>query len=105
LYKAKKGMKDKSEKLKYFELMMWDSSISPEEILAVFEGSKSQVNNFDQSAIFRRVLESFPWFTVLDLFTPGQLKELLSEELISKLRSPALRRQYEFARKRLQKII
>lgn len=98
-------MIDKSEKLKYFELMMWDSSISPEDVMSVLEGSKTQVNNFDQSALFKRVLESFPWFTIMDLFTPGQLKELLSEELVGKLRSPALRRQYEYARKRLQKII
>lgn len=98
-------MMDKSEKLKYFELMMWDSSISPEDVMSVLEGRKTQVNNFDQSALLKRVLESFPWFTIMDLFTTGQIKELLSEELVCKLRSPALRRQYEYARKRLQKIV
>ena len=73
--------------------------------MSVFEGSKSHVNNFDRSALLKRVLESFPWFTIMELFTPRQVKELLSEEVVGKLRSPALRRQYGYARKRLQKAI
>ena len=86
LWKATNVVMDRSEKLKYFKLIMWDSSISPEDVMSVFEGSKSHINNFDRSALIKRVLESFPWFTIIELFTPRQVKELLSEELVVKLR-------------------
>jgi hypothetical protein len=84
---------------------MWDSSISPEEMMEVFEDKRSHIRNYDKTALFKRILESYPWFTVIQLFSNAQIAELLTEEVIKKLRSASLRRQYNYARKRLQKII
>lgn len=94
-----------SERLRYFKQIMWDSSISPEEMMEVFEDKRSHIRNYDKTALFKRILESYPWFTVIQLFSNAQIAELLTEEVIKKLRSASLRRQYNYARKRLQKII
>jgi hypothetical protein len=95
----------KAEKLKYFEQIMWDSSISPEEIAEIFEGRQNNVRNYDKSALFKRILESYPWFTVIQLFSITQIAELLTDDVIAQLRSASLRRQYNYANKRLQRFL
>jgi len=95
----------KSERRTFFAQMMWDASITSQEVEEIFSGEKSQVGNYNKEALFKRILESYSWFTILQLFTPQQIKELLTDDIIRKIRSASLRRQYEFARKRLQQII
>jgi len=95
----------KSKRLELFRQIMWDSSLTPEEVMQVFDGDQSEVPNINKSALFRRLLESYPWYTLLELFPNHQLASLLTEEVISKLRSESLKRQYAYARKRLQSLI
>jgi hypothetical protein len=95
----------KAERLKYFSQIMWDTSIAPEEALKVFDGKRSKVGNYDRSTLFRRFLESYPWYTIIQLFSYTQIAELLTDEVISKLRSDALKQQYTYVRKRLQSFI
>ena len=85
--------------------ILWDYSISAEEIDAVLRGEVKQAGHYNQDMIFVKILESYSWFTILQLFSPDQIKSLLTTQVISKLRSPSLRRKYEFVRKRLQQIV
>lgn len=85
--------------------ILWDYSISAEEIDAVLRGEMKQAGHYNQDMIFVKILESYSWFTILQLFSPDQIKSLLTTQVISKLRSPSLRRKYEFVRKRLQQIV
>lgn len=94
-----------TEKHIFFERITWDTTISPEDVESVLSGAKDKVGYYDKFALFTRILESYPWFTLIDFFTHQQLKELLSEEVIQQIRSASLRHQYEFVRKRLQEII
>ncbi|KAF0238183.1 MAG: hypothetical protein FD181_1391 [Prolixibacteraceae bacterium] len=55
--------------------------------------------------LFLKIIESYPWFTVVQLFNPTEIKHLLTDQVINKLRSPSLRQKYEFVQKRLQQII
>jgi hypothetical protein len=85
--------------------ILWDYSISAEEIDAVLRGEMKQAGHYNQDMIFVRILESYSWFTILQLFSPDLIKSLLTTQVISKLRSPSLRRKYEFVQKRLQQIV
>lgn len=85
--------------------ILWDYSISAEEIDAVLRGEMKQAGHYNQDMIFVKILESYSWFTILQLFSPNQIKSLLTTQVISKLRSPSLRRKYEFVQKRLQQIV
>jgi hypothetical protein len=85
--------------------ILWDYNISAEDIEAVLRGDIKQAGHYNQEMIFLKILESYSWYTVLDLFSPIQIKELLTNQVIKKLRSPSLRLKYEFVQQRLQQII
>ena len=96
---------DKAEREKLLRQILWDYNIPYEDIEAVLNGEKGQAGHFTREKIFLRLLESYPWFTIIKLFTPMEIQTLLTQELIKNLRSPSLREKYEYLRKRLQEII
>lgn len=85
--------------------ILWDYAISVEDIEAVLQGDKNQAGHYNQEMIFLKILESYPWYIILQLFSPIQIKNLLTNQVIKKLRSPSLRIKYEFVQQRLQQII
>jgi hypothetical protein len=85
--------------------LSWDYSIPPEDIAAVIRGEKEMAGHDDRKAIFRKALETFPWFTVLKLFEPEEINALLTDSLIGDLRMPSLRKHYAFIKKRLQETL
>jgi hypothetical protein len=86
-------------------LLVWDYKITTDEIDAVLKGQKESAGHFTRSSIFLRLIESFPWFTVLSILTPEDVRDLLTRDVIKKIRSPYLRSKYEFIRQRLQAVI
>jgi hypothetical protein len=96
---------DKILKTELLEQLMWDYNIPPEEIEAVLAGRKLLAGHYSRSLLFRKIIETYPWFTVLQLFTPEEIRVLLTEDIIKKLRVPSLRKKYEFIYRRLQEVI
>jgi len=96
---------DKLEKRRLFRQLIWDYSIPDEEIEAVFDGRKDMAGHYTRNMLFRKILETYPWFTIIQLFSPIEIQNLLTDDVIEKLRIPSLRAQYEFVQKRLQEII
>lgn len=96
---------DKLEKRKIFRQILWDYNIPEEDIEAVFDGRKAMAGHYTRDLLFRKILETYPWFTILQLFTPAEIQDMLTGEVIEKLRVPSLRPQYEFVQKRLREII
>jgi hypothetical protein len=84
---------------------MWDYNISPGDVEAVLQGKRDSIGHYNTKAIFVKLLESVSWFTIVQLFSPEELRELLSDDVIKKLRFKTLRTQYEFVQKRLQQIV
>ena len=85
--------------------ILWDYDISVEDIEAVLRGDRKLAGHYTQEMIFLKILESYSWFTVLQLFSPIQIKQLLTTQVIKKLRSASLRQKYEFVQQRLQQVI
>lgn len=94
-----------AERLTLLKNILWDYSISAEDIEAVLRGEIKQAGHYNQEMIFLKILESYSWFTVLQLFSPGQVKYLLTTKVVKKLRSPSLRLKYEYVRQRLQQVV
>lgn len=88
-----------------FRQIMWDYNISPEAVDAVFCGRADRAGHYDKQALFVKLLESFSWFTIVQLFSPEELRKLLSDEVVKKLRFKSLQTKYEFVQKRLQQIV
>jgi len=85
--------------------ILWDYTISAEDIEAVLRGDMKKAGHYDQEMIFVKILESYSWYTIIQLFSPIQIKHLLTDQVIKKLRSPSLRLKYEFVQQRLQQVI
>ena len=84
---------------------MWDYTISADEVENVLRGKIESIGHYNKQAIFIKLLESYSWFTIVQLFTPVELRQLLSDNVIKKLRFKSLRTKYEFVQKRLQQIV
>lgn len=106
LYLCFSGVLNRMEKREeILSRLVWDYKITAQEVDAVLKGQKERAGHYTRSSIFLRLIESFPWFTVLSVLTPEEVRDLLTRELIRKIRSPYLRSKYEFIRQRLQAII
>ena len=96
---------ESTEKNRLLNQILWDYNISTEDIEAVLKGEKKIAGHYTREVIFRKMIETYSWFTIIQLFSPYEIQNLLTSNTISKLRSPSLRRKYEFVQKRLQQII
>jgi hypothetical protein len=96
---------DKEERYILFRQIMWDYNISAAEVEEVLYGKRDMAGHYNRQAIFIKLLESYSWFTIVQLFSPSELRENLSDEVVKKLRFKSLRTKYEFVQKRLQQIV
>ena len=93
------------EKIRIFRQLGWDYKISPADIEAVLKGQKTSAGHFTRESLFIRMLETYPWFTIIQVFTADEIKTMLTRRVVTRLRSESLREKYEFVRHRLQQII
>jgi hypothetical protein len=93
------------DRQKILRQILWDYSISYEETEAVLSGEKEYAGHLNKEMLFLKIIESYSWFTILKLLTPAEIKHLLTNKVIGKLRSPALQKKYEFVQKRLQQTL
>jgi hypothetical protein len=93
------------ERQKLIGQILWDCTISTNDIDALMLGEIKVAGHYTRDMIFLRLIESYSWFTILQLFSICDIQYLLTNKLISKLRSPSLRQKYEFVRKRLQQTL
>ncbi len=93
------------KKHRLLDQLIWDYNISIDEIDDVLNGKAERAGHYSKAMIFKKVIESYPWFTVLYLFTPNEILAYLTNDTISQLRTKSLRVKYEFIRHRLQEVI
>ena len=93
------------EKEQIYRQLMWDYNITPEEIDKVIKGEAEFAGHYDKENLFKKMLESFPWFTIIKLFEIHTVHKLLTDKIINKLRTPSLKKKYKYVKKRLQEII
>lgn len=93
------------ERHKLFRQIMWDYNISASDVEAVLQNKKDTIAHYNKQKIFIKLLESYSWFTMLQLFSPEELTQLLSDDVVKSLRFKSLRTKYEFVQKRLQSLV
>ncbi len=93
------------ERLQLFRQLMWDYNIAPEEVDAVLRGEKEIAGHYTREMLFKKLLETYSWFTILQLFSVKEIKEYLSNGIYIQLRSKSLQNKYQYAEKRLQEFV
>ena len=84
---------------------MWDYNIPPEHCLQVLEGKRELAGHYNEKTLFRKLIESFPWYTIMLVLDMKRIKSLLTEDIIQSLRFRSLSDIYEFISSRLPKTI
>jgi|AntAceMinimDraft_17_1070374.scaffolds.fasta_scaffold03837_1 hypothetical protein len=90
---------------KVFTQLIWDYNFSPESVLELFNGEREYLGHYTKETLFKKILENFPWFTIVRLFPKETIISLLTDTVIQRLRHKSLIRDYKYAKQRLQKII
>lgn len=85
--------------------LMWDYNISTDKINELLSGKIKSIEHYNRETLFKKMLESLPWFSILQLVDIHLIRKILTKEVIKKLRSPSLRNKYFYVRDRLQEII
>lgn len=78
--------------------LYWDRDVDPDYIFGLLEGKHEHISG-ERIDLYRRILNSCDWYTILKIFTHEQLKyEVLNEQVISRLFPKDLRKRYRYAR-------
>ena len=96
---------NKDQRYNLLRSMMWDYKIPVEDLDEVISGKKKNAGHYNRHLLFVKMLETYPWFTIIQFFTVDEIKLMLTDDAIKKLRMPSLRNKYEFVKKRLQEVI
>ncbi len=96
---------DQQQRTRLLKQIMWDYNIPVDDIEALLSGTKQRAGHYTRNTLFKKMLESYSWYTILDFFSPEEIKDLLTTETINELRSASLKKKYEFVKNRLQEII
>lgn len=83
--------------------LMWDYTIPPEHCLDVLEGTREKAGHYNEYTLFRKLIESYRWFTVIKILDLRRVLELLTDDLIKSLRFKSLSQRYAFIQKELQR--
>ena len=89
------------EKIEIIKKINWDYAVEPEEILQVIENKKKQAGPFDRKKLFLRCVERMPWHRISGLWGAENAKEMLTAEILMKVRTTSRRGHLE----QLQKIL
>lgn len=93
------------QKLDLMKGLMWDYTIPPDQCLEVLEGKRKTAGHYNEKTLFRKLLESFRWFTIIKLLPVERIAKLLTVDVIKSLRFKSLRTNYEFIRKRISETV
>lgn len=85
-------------KKKMMSKIFWDTNIDTDRLYSFLSGEIDSMPLLDKPTIFRRLLSSFDWYTLLKLLPENMLKEALSPHVLSKLYPKDLRIKYLYAR-------
>lgn len=95
----------RQEKIGYMKSLMWDYDIPPEDCLEVLEGKREKAGHYNDLDLFKKIIESYRWFTVVRILTPERITSLLTEDFIARLRFDWLKRQYTFIKDELPRAL
>jgi hypothetical protein len=79
---------------KHLTKAFWDVNVDPNELYLLLTGEKDQVGYITKERLFRRLMETYSWYQILEIVPRNQLDSLLNEQVIGKLRTKTLKKRY-----------
>jgi len=78
--------------------LCWDTDVDPDQLSRLLRGDIEKVGHIDRANLFRRLLTTYDWYTLLALIPPDRLREALSEAVLDDLHPASLKERYRYAR-------
>jgi hypothetical protein len=82
----------------YLKPLLWDVNLSEEEMEELFSGKKKMIRGITSQNIYVKLLSSYNWYTILKIAGKEKLREILADDIITKLKSKTLQQKYFYAR-------
>ncbi len=82
----------------YLKPLSWDVNLSEEEVEELFSGKKEIIRGVTSQNIYVKLLTSYNWYTLLKIAGKEKLREILTDDIIEKLKSKTLQQKYFYAR-------
>jgi len=98
-------MIDEAIRVATIQRILWDYNISGEDCLAVLDGKQQSAGHYNETSLFIKLLESIPWYAVMDIVPMERIRYLLTPETINQLRTEQLKKRYEFIRNKLSEAV
>ena len=96
-------MMSNEEKHRILKSIFWDYDISLLPLNKIIEGDIKAIESYEFKLMMNRMLERLNWYELLDILGAGLLKDLITPEIIGRLRSKELKERYERIRRILHK--
>ena len=78
--------------------LYWDADVEPTQLERLLRGDIERIGHIDRINLYRRLLMTYDWYTLLTLIPPESLQEALSEPVIDHLHPASLKERYLYAR-------
>ncbi|MCX5822816.1 MAG: hypothetical protein NTY86_04735 [Deltaproteobacteria bacterium] len=78
--------------------VFWDTDVNPDRLLQLLRGEIEKVGHIDCVNLFRRLLTTYDWYTLLAMIPPDRLHEALSDAVLDHLHPAGLKDRYRYAR-------
>ncbi len=89
----------KEQKIELLSRLYWDSYVSPEMVYNyLFDKADAQSITFDPVNLYRRMLTTLDWYTILKLVPFEKLDALLHEDVIQRLYPKSLQKKFRYVR-------
>lgn len=93
----------KSEKERLLSRLFWDLDIAHINLLDELDEVTEEIEDGERQNIYRRLLVSFDWYTLLKLLPLEKINAVLNSSVLDKLYPQDLKGRYIYARKVLSK--
>jgi hypothetical protein len=87
----------REEKLDLMKSLNWYALDTPEEMLAVIEGTSESSGTFDTAKLFVKSLERLRWYSIIGLWGVENIKKLYTEDLANRIWPKSRRKEYDIA--------
>ena len=77
----------------------WDTTLTTEDLYKVFKGEVYRIGAVDKNYLYHKILNGYNWYSVMKIFPPHELKNVLSDEVIKRLFPQPLREKYRYVRR------
>ena len=89
-------MQNQTSRLK---ALYWDIDVDPDELSLLLTGKIERIGRIDRIHLYRRLLMTYDWYTLLTIIPQDRLQEALSKPVIEHLYPESLKNRYLYAKR------